>query len=270
MLTYAATGEAPFGGGPAEALLYRVVHARARTDRIPDQLRPLIESCLAKDPHRRPTTGQLLNAIELLRSRAQPTPATANSENTETISPAVVRPVNSFTKVQPLPPVVSRKRFVSRNWLLLSCLASVLAGAVIVGHLIASPAGTDAKPPAAATVSDAAASDAGPAAVVREFFTAINNHDWQHVWSLGGKNLNRRPPYNTPSGMAAGYRCTVSDQIKTLAVSGQTVSGSFVAHDANGGVRTEQTFKFSYLVSGNAIESGRQQLLSGKAPPGCA
>src|SRR5689334_20752128 len=76
--------------------------------------------------------------------------------------------------------------------------------------------------------------------------------------------------YNTPSGMAEGYRCTVNDEIKTISASGQIVSGRFVAHEARNGVRTEQTFRFSYLVSGNEIKSGRQHLLAGKAPPGCA
>jgi hypothetical protein len=118
--------------------------------------------------------------------------------------------------------------------------------------------------------SDHSASAAGPAAVVQGFFAGINKRDWEQVWSLGGKNLNRRPPYNTPSGMARGYRCTVNDEIETLAVSGQTVSGRFVAHEAHDGVRTEQTFKFSYLVSDDAIQGGRQQLLAGKAPPGCS
>src|SRR5690242_10484597 len=84
----------------------------------------------------------------------------------------------------------------------------------------------------AAPASAASTSGTGPATVVRAFFTAISNHNWQQVWSLGGKNLNRRPPYNTPSGMAEGYRCTVNDEIKTISASGQTVSGRFVAHEA--------------------------------------
>jgi hypothetical protein len=141
----------------------------------------------------------------------------------------------------------------------------VLAGAIAFGFTFSSGTHMGAAPASAASTSGT-----GPATVVRAFFTAISNHNWQQVWSLGGKNLNRRPPYNTPSGMAEGYRCTVNDEIKTISASGQTVSGRFVAHETRNGVRTEQTFRFSYLVSGNEIKSGRQHLLAGKAPPGCA
>ncbi|MGB6454343.1 MAG: serine/threonine-protein kinase, partial [Streptosporangiaceae bacterium] len=50
VLAYAATGEPPFGEGPPSALLYRVVHGEAATSKIPAELRPLIERCLARDP----------------------------------------------------------------------------------------------------------------------------------------------------------------------------------------------------------------------------
>ena len=265
MLTYAATGEAPFGSGPPEALLYRVVHGQPMTNRIPAQLRPIIASCLVKDPQQRPTTGGLLADIDLLRSRAQRPLTNSASKSVETISPTVSLPKNSFTKAQPLSGIFSRKPFASRKWLLASCSALVLAGAIAVGLIVTSGTRMGATPASAAS-----ASGAGPAAVVRAFFMAVSNHNWQQAWSLGGKNLNRHPPYNTLSGMASGYRCTVNDEIKTLSVSGQTVSGRFIAHEAHNGVRTEQTYKFSYLVSGNVIKSGHQHLLTGKAPPGCA
>ena len=63
LLAFAATGEGPFGAGSATALLYRVVHDRPATGRLPGQIRPLVEECLAKDPLRRPTTDQLLAGL---------------------------------------------------------------------------------------------------------------------------------------------------------------------------------------------------------------
>ena len=60
VLTFAALGEGPFGIGTVTALLYRVAHDRPATDRLPGQLRPLVERCLAKDPRMRPSTDQLL------------------------------------------------------------------------------------------------------------------------------------------------------------------------------------------------------------------
>ncbi len=60
VLTFAATGDGPFGPGPTPALLYRVVHCEPDTAHVPEEIRPLVERCLAKDPAQRPATGDLL------------------------------------------------------------------------------------------------------------------------------------------------------------------------------------------------------------------
>ncbi|MBO0769829.1 MAG: protein kinase [Actinobacteria bacterium] len=60
VITFAATGEGPFGTGSSAALLYRVVYSRPFLGRLPAELRPLVESCLAKDPGHRPATERLL------------------------------------------------------------------------------------------------------------------------------------------------------------------------------------------------------------------
>jgi len=63
LLAYAATGAAPFGEGPATALVYRVVNAEPDLDRVPAEFRPLIERCLAKVPGERPGLGDLLSEL---------------------------------------------------------------------------------------------------------------------------------------------------------------------------------------------------------------
>jgi serine/threonine protein kinase len=63
LLAFAATGEPPFGAGPASALLYRVVYGTAATSHVPAQLRNLVERCLDKDPARRPTADQLAEEL---------------------------------------------------------------------------------------------------------------------------------------------------------------------------------------------------------------
>jgi serine/threonine protein kinase len=60
VLTFAATGQGPFGTGSTAVLLFRVVFEPPATKGLPAELRPLIERCLVKDPQQRPGTGWLL------------------------------------------------------------------------------------------------------------------------------------------------------------------------------------------------------------------
>lgn len=93
----------------------------------------------------------------------------------------------------------------------------------------------------------------GPAVVMREFYAAISQHNWPRVWQLGGKNLGRGP-YASYSGMVAGYRETERDTLQALAVSGDIVTGWFLAYQTNG----IQAYSFRYIVRGGAIVSGYQ------------
>ena len=70
VLNFAASGEGPFGVGSVASLVYRVVNGEPNLSGVPEQLRPLIQRCLAKDPAGRPTAGELL----ALFSAAQPDP----------------------------------------------------------------------------------------------------------------------------------------------------------------------------------------------------
>ena len=78
VLTFAATGEGPFGQGSTVALLYRVVTSQPNTAGLPGGLRLLAEHCLAKDPRQRPTAAQLLAGLSEPPPVAYPPPMPAH------------------------------------------------------------------------------------------------------------------------------------------------------------------------------------------------
>ncbi|NUR64105.1 MAG: serine/threonine protein kinase [Catenulispora sp.] len=59
VLSFAATGRMAFGGGEPVTVAYRVVHAEPDLEGLPEELRPLVTACLAKDPGQRPDAGQM-------------------------------------------------------------------------------------------------------------------------------------------------------------------------------------------------------------------
>ncbi|MFF3785663.1 serine/threonine-protein kinase [Streptomyces sp. NPDC001933] len=63
LLATAATGRNPFQGTTSEQTRFNVMMAAADLDRIPSALRCVIESCLARDPARRPDAQTLLTTI---------------------------------------------------------------------------------------------------------------------------------------------------------------------------------------------------------------
>ena len=67
VLAFAAKGQGPYGSGSTAALIYRVVHSRPDLHRVPVQVRPLIQWCLAKDPSQRPAAADFLAKVGAIR-----------------------------------------------------------------------------------------------------------------------------------------------------------------------------------------------------------
>ena len=145
-LTYAASGEMPFGTGSSDAILYRILHTEPDTAAVPELLKPLVEAALVKDPLRRPRADELLAR---LTSRAQ---AGRDHEfNTQAVL-AQVWPATEVTPVQqprttgslllePGPPESRRPRrgVLSRRTAMvggpvLAALVAILVVALTTGH----------------------------------------------------------------------------------------------------------------------------------------
>ncbi|MFD4985130.1 serine/threonine-protein kinase [Streptomyces sp. NPDC058374] len=60
LLVYAATGRGPFDADSPYMTAYQVVHEEPSLDAVPGALRPVVESCLDKEPGRRPSADELL------------------------------------------------------------------------------------------------------------------------------------------------------------------------------------------------------------------
>jgi eukaryotic-like serine/threonine-protein kinase len=85
VLAFAATGRKPFGTGTAAAVLERVVHGAPSLEDAPQEVRPLIERCLAKDPRQRPSAPALLADVTAAQAAMEPLPGPA-SQAAETSS----------------------------------------------------------------------------------------------------------------------------------------------------------------------------------------
>jgi eukaryotic-like serine/threonine-protein kinase len=98
-LTYAASGQMPFGTGSSDAILYRILHIEPDTTAVPELLRPLVEAALAKDPQRRPRAEELL---------ARLTTRTRADRDYEFNTQAVLAQTWPVTEATPVPPPTSR------------------------------------------------------------------------------------------------------------------------------------------------------------------
>jgi eukaryotic-like serine/threonine-protein kinase len=70
VLAFAATGKEPFGGGSSATRIRRMVHSAPDLDGLPGRIRPLVESCLAKDPGGRPSVVEFLARVSAASSVA--------------------------------------------------------------------------------------------------------------------------------------------------------------------------------------------------------
>ena len=62
-VAYAASGQPPFGVGPADVIFFRILHDEPDLTAVPGKLRGLVRAALAKDPAERPTAPRLLAAL---------------------------------------------------------------------------------------------------------------------------------------------------------------------------------------------------------------
>ena len=76
LVAFAATGRHPFGGGPAEAVAYRILHDRPDLTGVPESLRGVVEAALSPTPSARPTAARFAAVLGAALRPTEPLPAT--------------------------------------------------------------------------------------------------------------------------------------------------------------------------------------------------
>jgi len=82
---YAAAGQSPFGTGDTNAILYRVLYADPDITAVPEPLKALVETALAKDPRSRPAARELLGRLTSTAIGPQPVHQRLADSPTQTV-----------------------------------------------------------------------------------------------------------------------------------------------------------------------------------------
>ena len=110
VLAYAATGNAPFGGGSAASILYRVVTGEPDLNGVPANLRQVITACLAKNQRERIGLDQLGPMIAALGLRCQGRSAPTGPSRWPASSPPITRTRSPRSASPPASPRPARPR----------------------------------------------------------------------------------------------------------------------------------------------------------------
>jgi Protein kinase domain len=147
LVGFAGTGRRPFGQGTVVELVQRIRHEPPDLEGLEEPLRALVETCMDKDPERRPTARTLL--LELLGDHADPDPQAAATDllRRSWSPPPAAAPV----RPAPPPPAAPPRRRALWRLLLLGVVAAVAAALVALDPLDLVPNGRPGPAPAATT-----------------------------------------------------------------------------------------------------------------------
>ncbi|MGD0061970.1 MAG: protein kinase [Streptosporangiaceae bacterium] len=141
VLAFAATGRQPFITGKPTAPADRVAHGWPDLDGVPDEIRALVERCLAQDPGQRPTPADLAAEIE---SGLAPWVEATRPDLPAMTTPAMTTPAISAPAISAPPgpeaapdALVKARPPARRIWL----AAGAVAAAVAVTLIVATSAG---------------------------------------------------------------------------------------------------------------------------------
>jgi serine/threonine protein kinase len=127
LVAFAATGRHPFGGGPPDAVAYRILHGQPDLDGVPEPLRPLVRGTLSRDPAARPTAARVAASLAAGSAPTLPMPAGDRPGAGGARSAVLGSPAGMAAG-----PTRRRRRRVGR----LLVVAALLAGLVTAPHVV--------------------------------------------------------------------------------------------------------------------------------------
>jgi serine/threonine protein kinase len=223
-VAYAASGQPPFGTGPTDAIMYRIIHDSPEIAAVPAELQSLVAAALAKNPDNRPTASDLLRHL------------TGGAGATDAAADARTRTVLARTWLLPSPPMADpaagivaggRRRFplvlVSAAGVALAIAAGAgvaLAGSqsrqptarptiTITATTKATRTGVSATAPAP-TIRPASQSSSSAAQVTGRCVTGMLDLDDNEFISMSNIAAGESLP-STAVGIAEAYQLTLTD-----------------------------------------------------------
>jgi serine/threonine protein kinase/outer membrane protein assembly factor BamB len=126
VLTFAATGAHPFGPGEHDEILSRTKYTEPRLDGVPDSIRSLVSSCLAKEPDQRPSVETVLNSLLPAHPAALVPPA---------LREELARRAREASTLIRHPPETTERNVSRRRFLVGSAAAGTTLGLVTAGGI---------------------------------------------------------------------------------------------------------------------------------------
>jgi serine/threonine protein kinase len=268
LAVYAATGHPAFGEGTAETLFYRILNEPPDLDGCPDELRPIAERCLAKDPADRPGASEVVDQAraairgDTMRVLNQPwlpppvaatlrdyAPSTAPEPPTRPVSRPAPHPV---TEIVPPP----KRRRLGR--LLLIPAVLVLAAGGYLGYQVGHPGGAFAS--GAATNSPPQAPAGTPGSPVTAPASSVTTPP------PPGPTPDPAPSTSGAPDPNAGYLLVYQDQQFVMQGGGCAGGGSYAAASAwLGATKPEVSTNNSVQLGGDDLDIGCGYISTGAA-----
>ncbi|MFF0897304.1 serine/threonine protein kinase [Streptomyces sp. NPDC003278] len=208
LIAYAATGRLPFGSGAADVVAFRVLSAEPDLDGIPDDLRPVVEQSLSKEPSGRPTAAEIARAsTKLLASQETAVlPGAGAGQQHTLVADLISANWNLPVEAEPGWPAPPPARKPVRLYLAAAAAAAILGG---LGGAIAASQTSDTTHGRAPAASDTSTVTAGSAA-------AAEHSPSQDENSTASASAVPSPASHTPTAAPAPAYTRADDAQPTI------------------------------------------------------